>query len=287
MSSRAALLGSPNHNVATRRTSPVLICRLHMFFCSSGWLPPSPGVCILLFGNRTDHDQRSRFNAVLFVCGFALWLLGTSVAHASALQCEGVPVNVHAALPPEGSSICRSAAHIVRRLQRCGIEATSPLKIEVVQELNANEGRALGCFDRSSGTIRLLSQDRCAERLRTDDVRRDLDAADYFQSVVVHEVAHAILMQHAGATSLRRIAHEYLAYALQIDSLAQNTRETFLKRLRERGALRIALPNEILLMMDPSIFAAMAYLHFKSSQDQCATIWSVLRGDVIFPSIDE
>lgn len=175
----------------------------------------------------------------------------------------------------------------MRLLQSCGIEARSALKIEIVQELVLPEGRAYGCFDRSTEVIQLLTLDRCAERLKSDDSRPGLDATDYFRSIAVHEVAHGILSQQESAADLPLIAHEYLAYALQIDSMTPSSRQALLKPLHDRGGLSIKLPHEILLMMNPVAFGAISYLHFKNSSDQCATIKSVLRGEVIFPRMDE
>jgi hypothetical protein len=241
----------------------------------------------MFFAHRHDGNCPACFGAVFAAVGFAC-LLGAPVGHGAGLQCKGIPVRVYAPLPSERISICQAATHVVKLLQSCGIEARSPLMIEVVQKMAGGEGQgAYGCFDRSTGSIQLLALDRCAEQLRTDESRRDLDAADYFQSVAAHEVAHGILAQQEAASELPLVAQEYLAYALQIDSLAPNTRQAFLKPLHDRGTLRVELPHEILLFMNPPAFGAIAYLHFKSSPDQCATIKSVLRGEVNFPRFDK
>ncbi len=237
--------------------------------------------------NDSLGRRRSQFEAYCAAVGFVISQLGGPVSHASDLQFEGIPVGVHAPLPSERSSICRAATHVVKFLQSCGIEAKSALKIEAVQELVGVEGRAYGCFDRSTGAIQLLTLDRCAEQLKTDDSRPGIDPADYFQSIVVHEVAHGILAQQEGAAELPLVAHEYLTYALQIDSMTPSSKQALLKPLHDRGGLSIKLPHEILLMMNPAAFGAIAYLHFKSSADQCSTIRSVIRGEVIFPRMDE
>lgn len=237
--------------------------------------------------NQSLGRRRSQFKAFFAAVGFAISQLSGPVSHASGLQCEGIPVSVHARLASEGNTVCRAATHVVRFLQSCGIEARSALNVEIVQELVATEGRAYGCFDRSTGSIQLLTLDRCAEQLKSDDSRPGLEPTDYFRSIAVHEVAHGILAQQEGASELPVIAHEYLAYALQIDSMTSTSRQALLKPLHDRGGLSIKLPHEILLMMNPVAFGAISYLHFKSSVDQCVTIRSVLRGEVIFPRMDE
>jgi hypothetical protein len=236
--------------------------------------------------NQSLGRQRSQTKAFFAVVGFAISQLSGPVSHASGLQCSGIPVSVHAHRASEGDTICRAANYVVRLLQSCGIEAKSALKIQIVQDLVANEGRAYGCFDRSTGVIQLLTLDRCAERLKADASRSGLDPTDYFRSIAVHEVAHGILAQQEGASELPLIAHEYLAYALQIDSMSPSSKQALLEPLHGRGRLSIELPHEILLMMNPVVFGAISYLHFKNS-DQCGTIRSVLRGEVIFPRMVE
>lgn len=235
-----------------------------------------------------SHDRQLGTRSAIAVVVIALAFLVAPIGHATSLECDGIPVRIANPRPPEASMICQAASHTVRQLKKCGIEARSPLNIEVVQgTVRSEDLEVYGCFDRSTGSIQLLTLERCAEHLKSDETRPGLDAADYFQSIVVHEVAHGILSQQDGASELPRIAHEYLAYGLQIDSLAPKSRQGFLKPLQDRGQLRIELPHEILLMMNPPVFGAISYLHFKNSADQCATIKSVLKGDVIFPRIGE
>jgi hypothetical protein len=159
---------------------------------------------------RSLGRPKSKFKAFVAAAGFAISQSSGPVGHASGLQCDGIPVSVRAHLVSEGNTVCRAPTHVVRLLQSCGIEARSALKIEIVQELVATEGRAYGCFERSTGVIQLLTLARCAEQLKSDDSRAGLEPTDYFRSIAVHEVAHGILAQQEGAAELPVIAHEYL-----------------------------------------------------------------------------
>jgi hypothetical protein len=77
-------------------------------------------------------------------------------------------------------------------------------------------------------------------------------------------------------------AHEYPAYALQIESLAPHVREAFLNSFDQTAIASKALFNDTVLFFDPYFFAASAYHHFKASADGCAHLTALLHGEVAF-----
>ena len=110
-----------------------------------------------------------------------------------------------------------------------------------------------------------------------------LQQRDFYRSVIVHEVVHAVMHQNLKLPSTSQAAYEYSAYALQIESLDPEARDEFLRSFdqpaTDAGSM---LFNDALLLFDPYLFAARAYHHFQAAADQCTHLRSLLRGEAVF-----
>lgn len=108
---------------------------------------------------------------------------------------------------------------------------------------------------------------------------RVLSAETYFDSVVVYELAHAAAEHtlRAGATS--RADMEYIAYAMQIESLPAKARAA----LRAEWPVQVPVPqermNDFVLSFVPHRFALLAWTHFDTEGNGCAFIEELLTGD--------
>ena len=109
-----------------------------------------------------------------------------------------------------------------------------------------------------------------------------LPHADFYRSLIVHEVVHAVMHQNLIRPMTSRSAHEYPAYALQIESLPADLRDRFLQSFDQQDVKSTALFSDPVLMFDPYFFAARAYHHFKASSDGCANLSALLDGEVDF-----
>ena len=205
-----------------------------------------------------------------------------------ALSCNDVRVNIESPKPSMAPEICTAATHAINQLKACGVELKRPLSIKIAEDAGRDGGAgAYGCYQKGTERIQLLPFEQCAERLRRDKERSGLDAADYFRSVVVHEVVHAVLAQQTQFGELSTIVHEYLAYALQIDSMQPESREAMLRPVRLPKGTAPQPPHEILLFMSPATFGAQAYFHFKSQPSTCTALDDMLTGRLVLPRISE
>jgi hypothetical protein len=105
--------------------------------------------------------------------------------------------------------------------------------------------------------------------------------------MVVHEVVHAIMNQNYRRQPLSRAAWEYPAYAIQLESLAAETRESFLLTRSKSSPSDGIMLNDIMLGFDPYLFAARAYHHLASSVSRCAKLRDLLNGDPDFIAVIE
>ena len=108
-----------------------------------------------------------------------------------------------------------------------------------------------------------------------------------FESIIVHELTHAYFDQISSGHYLPRIAHEYLAYAVQLDALPKS------ERMRILDKAGVAMPfafndiNEALLHTAPLTFAAMAWVHFNSEGGGAALVERIVSGELLFNSLWE
>ena len=218
----------------------------------------------------------------------ALLLLGSHAADAQghakadAEACGSVAVSVSGASSEERDVSCLAAAQAIRLLERCGISPKWPIHIEVrAVVLNSSGSAIFGRFDAQHDAA-LVAQSATVRPLQADSAFRNILQGDFYRSILVHEVVHAVMHQNYKRQPASRAALEYPAFALQIASLSSIARERFLQMVNERSAAGNFLFNDIILALDPACFAARAYEHFANSDMGCGHLRALLEGNVDF-----
>jgi predicted metallopeptidase len=194
-------------------------------------------------------------------CGDAVYVSSTDAA-AVQLVCEAV----------EEARILNAA---------CGLQQTRPIVIEIVFEMDPDHKACAAYFDCKTDKLTILSVDALAASENVISVFRNLSAEAYFRSVIIHEMTHAFL-NHSGRDGFSRVAHEYLAYAIQIASLDDTDRET----VRSTSTVLsgdLERINESLLIFGPSQFALRSYQHFALPKNGCTFVGRILDADPTLP----
>jgi hypothetical protein len=142
-------------------------------------------------------------------------------------------------------------------------------------------GAVFGLFDPKQERV-LITQEANIASLVEGTPYATLPQRDFYRSLVVHEVVHGILHQNLKRPATTHAAYEYPAYALQIESLAPDIRDTFLQSFDQAAIAANSIFNDPVLLFDPYFFAARAYRHFKASADGCADLRRLLEGEVDF-----
>ena len=80
-----------------------------------------------------------------------------------------------------------------------------------------------------------------------------------------------------------RVAHEYLAYAMQIASLREDDRDKAFKDLQAGEPASLDGIDEVALLFGPSQFALRSSLHFSQAENGCAFVDRILNADPLLP----
>lgn len=120
----------------------------------------------------------------------------------------------------------------------------------------------LGAFDKARSEIRMVSL-RAATAMSAQDPPFGVAMDErLYVSFVAHEAAHAILALDRPAASLPRVAHEYLAYVVQLATMDSLVRGRILDANPVDGFARDAEIDETYYLLAPNTFGVKAYLHF-------------------------
>lgn len=101
-----------------------------------------------------------------------------------------------------------------------------------------------------------------------------------YRSVVAHEVAHAIADQHFAMPAPSLVAQEYLAYVVQLSTMAPQLREKVLGGYDTLPYKDVGEMSRIYYEMAPSRFGVKAYLHFQTLKNPSAFIHGLLSGSI-------
>jgi Family of unknown function (DUF6639) len=216
--------------------------------------------------------------------GSAVALAATTLASLAGHEfCPEASVDITAASPDERRIACLAASEAIQLLGRCGISLRRPLHLQIMSEVrHPFSGSIFGLLDTKHEKV-LITHEANIPALVKDTPYATLPQREFYRSVIVHEVVHAVMHQNLKRPATTHAAYEYPAYALQIESLAPQLRDTFLQSF-DQAAIKAnsTVFTDTILSFDPYFFAARAYHHFKGSANGCAHLAALLEGAVTF-----
>jgi hypothetical protein len=205
----------------------------------------------------------------------------------AARACPNLLVNVAGSSETERNVVCVAADYAIASLEACAILPRQPINIELSDAVRSPfGGQIFGRLDLQTDLV-LLTRFEAVPPLVRETPYGSFAPAEFYRSMVVHEVVHAIMSQNYRRQPSTRAAWEYPAYAIQLESLAAETRESFLLTWSTSSPTDSVPLNDIILGFDPYLFAASAYHHLASSLSRCAKLRDLLGGDPDFIAIIE
>lgn len=213
-------------------------------------------------------------------------LLGLVALSAPALGapelvfCDDGAISVHTVDPQRAPLTCEKTRQAQAYFETCGLPAIRDLRIEIIDEQSTLAPHCLGTYVCAEHTIRLLSPGAIAERSAGSATLYDhLEPIEAFDSLLVHELAHAALDQGGYSDRLNVNTHEYVAYAMQLALMPDDVRAAFLSRYPAGPDAGLAGVNPIVLLFSPGAYTSHVWAHFSDAGNGCAFVRDLLAGD--------
>ena len=105
-----------------------------------------------------------------------------------------------------------------------------------------------------------------------------------YESVIVHEVSHAIVEQNLAYRPSSRVVHEYIAYAAQLSTMTPDLRRDILRRYQRPGYADVDEMSWVYYELDPSGFGVKVYRHFLTLTDPGRFLHDLLDGTIRPPA---
>jgi hypothetical protein len=175
-----------------------------------------------------------------------------------------------------------AANRALQLFAHCGLAAKRTVHVRIQDEVHhPHSGLVFGLFDPTKEVVRIARRARLPELIKQTPYAT-LPLEDFYASLVVHEVVHALMHQHQSKLATSQSAYEYLAYALQIETMPPAVRSTFLEPFKPAEFSSDIMLNDFLLFLKPQYFAARAHALFSRANDRCAHIHALLNGELDF-----
>lgn len=206
-----------------------------------------------------------------------LWLLALPV-NADVLHCEASNLQVDSADAALSQRVCDVAARAEAQFAACNLPPLqSPLQLSVVEQLDTG---CVGVFHCGNQRIDILAPAEIAKLLRPDGAFSVLDPLSYFDSVIVHELAHAAFDALPCKMESCRTSAEFVAYSMQIMSFTPRQQQRFEQRAAITRRVSQDEINPMILAMAPELFAQRTWAHLNQQPDRCGYIGRITSGEL-------
>lgn len=215
-------------------------------------------------------------------CCLCLLLYCLPVLNTHALEnvqsCADSQVVVHYVNVNELQMACKTVSEVVALADKIGLKQELNITIAFVDALNINaSGKALATFKPETMTIQVLTLEMDRQQFAQDEILNRKIDLELYKSILVHELAHAILWVNKGNQSIARELHEYFAYIIQFTLLPESYRNAIVTASDVRG---FSSRDEITIeyyLLNPTRFAVNSYLHFLKNNEGWAYLKMMLK----------
>ena len=216
----------------------------------------------------------------------AAWLLPCALsapalaATEPAARCPAISIDSREASEHDRELVYVGAAKAREFLHAHGIRVRRGIRLKLHGQRMPLGPSHIGLYSAETDQIELLSYAQ-ARRQTTDNPLFGLPMTPaLYESVVVHEVSHAIVEQNLSTRLTSRVVHEYIAYAAQLSSMAPDLRREILRRYGQPAFADVDEMSWVYYELDPSGFGVKVYRHFLALRDPAAFLQDLLSGAV-------
>lgn len=224
---------------------------------------------------------------VFTLCLAALFSSYSAVAGGN--DCDGGQVTVSGPISEtEFSRACDASTMALEFLSNAGLKTNIPVTINITPHpIESTGADVFGCYDPHDGLITVLKWDVCKPLFEKYRPFGQAATRPIYDSLIAHEVAHAVADANFTIDDPSEPAHEYIAYVVQIATMPKEIREKVLRDFPVSDRVSLETLHPVILWMSPDVFAVRAYTHYEYPDQGHQAFQAILSGDYLFPVPDD
>jgi hypothetical protein len=227
------------------------------------------------------------YRFVIFTITVCLLFVGTSRLSAETVACSNPMFSVETSELNLTEHICAVAAAAAKRLAACHIPQRDAIKLHVVDGIAHEDSSCLGTYKPSEKILQITSPTQLSAVIDQDHIFSKIPALELFDSLIFHELTHALLDQRSGGDKQCYANHEYMAYSMQMEALSPVSRQIIIVAAGGHSEISREQLNGFVAMVEPTTFAAWSWLHFSEPQNGCDFFEKLTTGEISLELLEQ
>lgn len=202
------------------------------------------------------------------ILGVFIVLSISPVVLGSPIPCPNTNAIVDAVDVEDFAMACEVVADTAQFMQSHGFDVSDQLNVAVVDEITTlHPYPVFGQYDSHLKAIEILSYAACTKLSGERQIFGQRITEELHRSFIAHEVAHAYAHRSFRFNTPSVVAHEYIAYSVQLATMAAELRKTILKSINVGAFENKKEIGETYLSLNPDYFAVKSYLHMMKAEN--------------------
>lgn len=210
-------------------------------------------------------------------------LLGLGVSSsAEEFRCENGLVTIRNSPGALHPAICTASDRALSLLQSCDLKPPEPVEIQLSE---LSDKTCIGLFHCGEALIEVLPPEALDARRSAVGAFNGLPTPRLFESVIVHEIAHAAMEDVPCPYDSCVASSEYFAYSIQLLDLTEAERNLVVPppdNGTEPTRVTHDQVNALILYMAPDLFITKVWRHVTAKNDVCTQLKRVQDGTLVF-----
>lgn len=207
------------------------------------------------------------------------WVATASGALAERLPCDALNIFVDTEDQLLRERVCNVARSALPKLANCHLRQHQTIFISFHAALSMSGNDCLGLYHSGNNHIDLLTPEAFHASHGDSEFCEEIPENVHFDSILVHELTHALLDQVPGGKANNLVDQEYIAYAMQLEMMCKPVRDRFISSIGLTAPIDVERINEFAILFSPSVFAASSWLHFSSLGHGCEFVGEIIKGE--------